>query len=77
MYNAKIFIDRLAADHTLAADEYLYILSNTDAQTLAYINNVAAVPCVPCRYAVRSTARAALFGGHARCPAEEETEAAD
>ena len=45
MYNAKIFIDRLAADHTLAADEYLYILSNTDAQTLAYINNVAAEVC--------------------------------
>ncbi len=44
---------------------------------IVYINNVAAVPCVPCRYSARSAARAALFGGHARCPAEEETEAAD
>lgn len=45
MYNAKILIDRLAADHTLAADEYLYLVGNTDAQTLAYINNVAAEVC--------------------------------
>ena len=44
---------------------------------IVYINNVASVPCVPCRYSAQSAARAALFGGHARCPAEEETEAAD
>ena len=44
---------------------------------IVYINRVTAVQCVPCRYAALSAARAALFGGHARCPAEEEMEAAD
>lgn len=47
MHDIKELTDRLAAEHNLAPEEYLYVLKNTGAEDLAYINRVAAEVSAP------------------------------